>query len=330
MDRAESGRPVGRSVKAGRSARVAISLLLVASGVVVPRFGRAEEISSGGWTTNATAASNVTAGSAITIRAHVTAATARQGLVDVEVHGPDGRKVAQRYWDNQAFAAGQRRTFDWTWTVPAKAPLGVYVVKVGVFNPGGVRCCTGTTRERPSALLPCPVRQPLSRGRHDGAIDDNHCPTDNHDGADRRQPLSRGQPRRCGRRPLSRDTTTTVPTPTPGRVSPSRSTVRRWSQAWQPSNWGVDANNFDMWLGNGFSMDNMAAHHGHDCSAPPASHAVDSLDDAVFQCRDHIMTSVAGHYAAAYLTPPAMIDFSSERPCCDSTCRPLAAQDVTG
>jgi hypothetical protein len=78
---------------------------------------------------------------------------------------------------------------------------------------------------------------------------------------------------------------------------------------WQPTNWGVDANNSDMWAGDGLGMDTMAAHHGSDCSAPPATHTVSRLDQAVFLCRNHVMTSVSGGYAAAYLTPPAMVDF---------------------
>jgi hypothetical protein len=81
--------------------------------------------------------------------------------------------------------------------------------------------------------------------------------------------------------------------------------------AWHPTDWAVDANNSDAWNSSTpLSMDGMAAHHGTDCSAHPATHAVSNLTDAVFKCNDHVMTSITGGYAAAYLTPPALVDFS--------------------
>ncbi len=56
----------------------------------------------------------------------------------------------------------------------------------------------------------------------------------------------------------------------------------------------------------------MEASHGATCGGPPATHHVASYDDAVFHCANHIMTAINGDsgYAAIYLTPPQMLDFS--------------------
>jgi hypothetical protein len=56
-------------------------------------------------------------------------------VVDVEVYAPSGTRVFQQAWDNQAFSAGQRRTFNATWAIPSGAATGAYRVKMGVFQP---------------------------------------------------------------------------------------------------------------------------------------------------------------------------------------------------
>lgn len=62
-----------------------------------------------------------------------------------------------------------------------------------------------------------------------------------------------------------------------------------------------------------YSLEGMAAQHGTDCSAPPATHLeTGSYADAVFQCKDHVMTSInAGGYGEIILTPDTMADFSA-------------------
>lgn len=57
----------------------------------------------------------------------------------------------------------------------------------------------------------------------------------------------------------------------------------------------------------------LEASHGADCGAPPATHHVATYDDAVFFCRNHIMTAINadGGYGVIYLTPPQMLDFSA-------------------
>lgn len=80
-------------------------------------------------------------------------------------------------------------------------------------------------------------------------------------------------------------------------------------QPWKPQNWDVTVHSRDgsTW----YELDGMNAMHGHDCGAPPATHAISSYDDAVFLCRDHVMTAMnAQGYGLIYLTPDAMVDFS--------------------
>jgi len=63
----------------------------------------------------------------------VSAATARAGLVDVEIL--DGvQNVAQRFWDSQSFSDGQPRAYWLTWTAPPQARTAKYTVRIGVFS----------------------------------------------------------------------------------------------------------------------------------------------------------------------------------------------------
>jgi hypothetical protein len=71
-----------------------------------------------------------------TITASVKSATATSVLIDVEVYNAAGSRVFQQFWDNQAFTAGQTRTFSATYAVPSSAATGTYTVMIGVFSPG--------------------------------------------------------------------------------------------------------------------------------------------------------------------------------------------------
>jgi len=54
------------------------------------------------------------------------------------------------------------------------------------------------------------------------------------------------------------------------------------------------------------------AGHGPACEAPPAMHLVQTFDESVYQCKDHIMTALfAPGYGAIYLTPNQLLDFSA-------------------
>lgn len=61
-----------------------------------------------------------------------------------------------------------------------------------------------------------------------------------------------------------------------------------------------------------FGYPSIPAQHGSDCSAPPATHLNNgSVENVVFQCRDHIMTSfLDDNYGAVYLTPNQLADWS--------------------
>lgn len=78
---------------------------------------------------------SVTRSGTATIDLGVRADTSASYLVDLEVYRPDGQKVYQTYWDNQAFVANQARSFRATWTVPSDAATGTYTIKAGLFTP---------------------------------------------------------------------------------------------------------------------------------------------------------------------------------------------------
>src|SRR5581483_2898382 len=107
-----------------------IGLLIVT--IVIPRTSSAASYTA---TANATPAA-ATRGTTITIDTNVTSSGATSLLIDLEVYRPDGQKAFQQAWDNQAFTAGQQRSFRATWAAPADAQLGTYALKVGVFAPG--------------------------------------------------------------------------------------------------------------------------------------------------------------------------------------------------
>src|SRR5690348_8299611 len=59
---------------------------------------------------------------------------------------------------------------------------------------------------------------------------------------------------------------------------------------WSPPDWDVQVHSRD--TGTFKELQPMAAHHGGNCSAPPDTHMISSYEDAVFQCNDHVMTSM--------------------------------------
>ena len=81
-------------------------------------------------------------------------------------------------------------------------------------------------------------------------------------------------------------------------------------QPWTPTDWDVQINVSDSYQGDGSTIDTMQAHHSAGCGGPPATHAISRIQDAVFVCNDHIMTSMSAGYGAIYLTPNALVDFS--------------------
>ena len=119
---------------------VAVAVMLAA--VAAPMLQRhqsseAATLNSGGFTTSASVApATVSAGNGAAITVLATSSTARAALLDIEVYNAVGTKVYQKYFDNEAFAANQQRSFSTTWTTPAGTASGAYTVAVGVFAPG--------------------------------------------------------------------------------------------------------------------------------------------------------------------------------------------------
>jgi hypothetical protein len=81
-------------------------------------------------------------------------------------------------------------------------------------------------------------------------------------------------------------------------------------QPWSPTDWDVIVHSRD--TGTWSQIDPMNADHGPDCSAPPATHVVTTYEDAVFICRNHMMTAInGGGYGVIYFAPNQLVDFSS-------------------
>jgi hypothetical protein len=79
---------------------------------------------------------------------------------------------------------------------------------------------------------------------------------------------------------------------------------------WNPAEWdiAVHSRDVDSWD----QLEEMDASHGIDCSPAPSVHPITAYRDAVYQCRDHIMTAInASAYGVIYLTPNHMVDFSN-------------------
>jgi hypothetical protein len=92
---------------------------------------------TGGFTIGPTSATSspVARGATETIEARVCSGTAVANiLVDLEVYGPSGGKVAQQVFSNQAFATGEAKAYRWDLVIPSAFANGPYTVKVGVFS----------------------------------------------------------------------------------------------------------------------------------------------------------------------------------------------------
>jgi hypothetical protein len=78
----------------------------------------------------------VSPGQRVTVDVKVTGTADSQALVAIQTYHTSGDEAFKREMDNQSFASGETKTYSVTWTVPASAKPGDYVVKVGVFKPG--------------------------------------------------------------------------------------------------------------------------------------------------------------------------------------------------
>ncbi len=84
----------------------------------------------------------------------------------------------------------------------------------------------------------------------------------------------------------------------------------------------LDYNDFDVQVhsrdqSTWYNLEPLMAEHGTDCTASPdnaafPTHMITAYEDAVFHCKNHLMTSIhAGGYGLIVLTPNAMVDNSS-------------------
>ncbi|MGB0385783.1 MAG: hypothetical protein ACPGWR_13265 [Ardenticatenaceae bacterium] len=82
-------------------------------------------------------------------------------------------------------------------------------------------------------------------------------------------------------------------------------------EAWQPENWDVTIHSRDRETWQELEM--MQAAHGSNCEPPPANHTISAYEDAVYICRNHLMTAImAAGYGVIYLTPDQLVDFSEQ------------------
>lgn len=80
-------------------------------------------------------------------------------------------------------------------------------------------------------------------------------------------------------------------------------------QSWNPANWDVTVHSRD--INTWYQLEPMAAEHGVDCAPAPATHTISAYEDAVYLCRNHVMTAIkASGYGMVYLTPNHLVDFS--------------------
>ncbi len=81
---------------------------------------------------------------------------------------------------------------------------------------------------------------------------------------------------------------------------------------WSAGRWDVVVHSRDRETWH--TLEPMDAHHGADCAPPMATHRLEgAYEDAVYSCRDHVMTAInAGGYGVIYMTPAALVDFSQE------------------
>ena len=131
--------PVSASSRVKRRLGVVLTATLLAIGVpFVAHVGTAEaaEVAAAGFVTSAKVdRPQATVGQSVAVTASVKSNTTRRALIDVEIYDRSGRKVFQRYWDNQSFTAGQTRQLSTAWATSGLA-AGPYTVKVGVFGVG--------------------------------------------------------------------------------------------------------------------------------------------------------------------------------------------------
>lgn len=192
---------------------------------------------------------------------------------------------------------GRNRT---TTTATVAAPTTTTAAAATTTHPAGhatttaapavtTRATTAPTVATTRATVPTTVGTPATTAAATTSTTHNHTPTGNYP---------------------------TVWTPSPGPRN-GEAFVENFDadptspQAWQPDNWDIQFHNREspFWA----TPEPMMGHNSATCGAAPAHHAITTWRDSTYVCLHHLMTAVQGSmYGAIYLTPPAMVDITTE------------------
>jgi autotransporter family porin len=136
IEREES--PVSASPVKRRVGVVLTAALLAIGAPFIAHIGTADaaQVAAAGFVTSASVdRAQATVGQSVAVTASVRSNTSRRALIDVEIYDRSGRKVFQKYWDNQSFTSGQTRRLSTAWATSGLT-AGPYTVKIGVFGVG--------------------------------------------------------------------------------------------------------------------------------------------------------------------------------------------------
>lgn len=106
-----------------------------------------------------------------------------------------------------------------------------------------------------------------------------------------------------------------TPTPRPVPEIPPNAYIETFDgepdspQPWQPDGWDlvVHSRDIETW----YELEAMEAHHGPNCEGPDITHTVTRYEDTIFNCRNHMMTSLfTSGYGVIYFAPNQLIDLS--------------------
>jgi len=111
-----------------------LPLLLVAAAPQATANMLGEEGSPSFLTSARANAGSFAPGDTAAITAGVWSVAPTQASVDVEIYAPDGSKVFEQAFDDQALAAATSE-FQVSWRVPGTASSGDYSIQIGVFSP---------------------------------------------------------------------------------------------------------------------------------------------------------------------------------------------------
>src|SRR5262249_15694427 len=86
-------------------------------------------------------------------------------LIDLEIYASSGTLVLQQLTAGQSFGAGEKKTFQWTWAVPATQATGADRVAVGVFSAAWATLYTWSNQATTVAVQSAPTTVTLTVAR---------------------------------------------------------------------------------------------------------------------------------------------------------------------